>query len=101
MLKRGALIIFLFAIIFIIGCQDIKGVNVASDLKADFNKDGCVGFDDFVKFSSAFGSKQGDVIYDSNPVEGIPTFKKSVNAKIISEYDFNSNGEIDFPDFVV
>src|SRR3989344_3788976 len=87
-----------FAVLFIAGCQEIKSSRI---LQADFNDDGCVGFDDFVKFSSAFGSKQGDVIYDSNPREDVIKFKQAVNAKIISEYDFNSNGLVDFPDFVV
>lgn len=98
MLKRGMLIVFLFAVIFIIGCEDIKGINIR--IQSDFNNDGCVGFEDFVGFSSAYGSKQGDVIYDNNPVENSLSFKKNVNSKIISKFDFNSDGEINFPDFV-
>ena len=80
MLKRGALIIFLFAIIFIIGCQDIKGVNVASDLKADFNKDGCVNEEDWLRFQKLYNLR--------------------LPGHVILDIDLNDDRKIDFTDFV-
>ena len=98
-MRKEVLALFLFILVFLVACeQGIKGSRIN---QADFNDDGCVGFDDFVQFSSAFGSKQGDVIYDSNPREDVIKFKQAVDAKVISEYDFDSNGLVDFPDFAI
>ncbi len=49
-------------------------------LKADFNGDGTVDFDDFFAFADAFGTKQGD-------------------AKFNTKYDLDGKGSVDLSDF--
>jgi len=47
----------------------------------DFNGDGTVGFPDFIRFASVFGSRSGDGKFDA-------------------KYDLDSSGDIGFPDFL-
>ncbi len=47
----------------------------------DFDGDGTVGFTDFVQFAGAFGSRDGDNLYDAR-------------------FDLDGSGDIGFPDFV-
>ncbi|MBU1252523.1 MAG: hypothetical protein KJ905_03705, partial [Nanoarchaeota archaeon] len=60
----------------------------------DFDNDGCVGFDDFLKFSESYGSEKKGW--------GLSIlFSIFQGNKYSEEYDLNLDGKIDFSDFLL
>ena len=103
MQKRGIVIaLFLAAVLVLSGCESIKGINpFATAIEGDFDKSGCVDFGDFLKFAQAYGSGQGDELYEGSKEvipggQGAPTRRD-----VYSRYDINRNDNVDFADFLV